>query len=81
MTWKLNPFWSMGLYERFECKTGDLVEQEYRLTRDMHCWLMQFIVNNRNSEGITFMLGFTLKAFPDVGIEGQKTFRPPREAP
>jgi len=81
MTWKLNPFWSMGLYERFECKTGDLVEQEYRLTRDMHCWLMEFIVNDRDSEGVTFMLGFTLKAFPEVGVEAQKTFHPPRESP
>ncbi len=81
MTWKLNPFWTMGLYERFECKSGDLLEQEYRLTRDMHCWLMEFIVNNRDNEGISFMVGFTLKAFPDVGIKGQKTLRPPREAP
>ncbi|MGE5280440.1 MAG: LPS-assembly protein LptD [Deltaproteobacteria bacterium] len=77
LTWKLNPFWNMGIYERFECKTGDLVEQEYRLSRDMHCWLMDFIVNNRASEGMTFMLGFTLKAFPSLGIEAQKTFRPP----
>ncbi len=81
MTWKLNPFWAMGIYERFECKTGNLVEQEYRLTRDMHCWLMEFIINNRDSKGTTFMLGFTLKAFPGIGIEGQKTFRPPRESP
>jgi len=79
VTWKFNPFWTVGAYERFEFKTGEFVEQEYRLTRDMHCWLMEFIVNNREDEGTSFMLGFTLKAFPSLAIEGSKTFRPPRE--
>ena len=80
LTWTLNPFWKLGMYERFEFKTGDLMEQEYRLTRDMHCWLMELIVNQRDAEGISFLLAFTLKAFPDIGIEAETTVHPPREA-
>ncbi len=75
----LNPFWKLGIYERFEFKTGDLVEQEYRLQRDMHCWIMELIINRRESEGITFLLAFRLKAFPDIGIDASKSFTPPRE--
>lgn len=77
-TCPLNPFWKLGVYERFEFKTGDLVEHEYRLERDMHCWIMELIVNQREAEGITFLLAFKLKAFPDIGIDAQKTFTPPR---
>ncbi|HAJ57388.1 MAG TPA: hypothetical protein DCL35_06425 [Candidatus Omnitrophica bacterium] len=77
-TCPLNPFWKLGVYERFEFKTGDLVEHEYRLERDMHCWIMELIINQRKAEGITFLVAFKLKAFPDIGIDAQKTLTPPR---
>lgn len=78
LTYPLNPFWTVGVYERFEFKTGDLVEQEYRLTRDLHCWLMEFIINQRPEEGVSFFLAFRMKAFPEIGVDAQKTFAPPR---
>ena len=74
----LNPFWSVNIYERFEFRTGNLMEQEYTLDRDMHCWTMQFIINQRKAEGISFFIAFKLKAFPDIGINAEKTFSPPR---
>ncbi len=74
----LNPFWKLGIYERFEFRTGNLVEQEYTLDRDMHCWTMQFILNHRKDEGVTVLLAFKLKAFPEIGINAEKSFRPPR---
>lgn len=80
LTCPLNPFWSMSIYERFEFKTGDLVEQEYVLDRDLHCWTMEFVVNQRAGEGITFLIGFKLKAFPEIGFDAEKSFRPPRSA-
>lgn len=74
----LNPFWKLDIYERFESKTGEFVEQEYRFTRDLHCWLVQFIINDRQDEGLTFYIEFTLKAFPEIGINAQKTISEPR---
>jgi len=76
----LNPFWTASVYERFEFKTGDLVEQEYRLTRDMHCWLMEIIINQRESEGVSVMLAFKIKEFPDIGINAEASFSPPRSS-
>lgn len=75
---KLNPFWSLGVYDRFEFKTGDLVEQEYTLERDMHCWVAQLIVNKRETEGITVLLAFKLKAFPEMAVGAQKSFVAPK---
>lgn len=74
----LNPFWSIGVYERFELRTGKLVEQEYTLDRDLHCWTMQFIINQHEGNGIAFMLGFKLKAFPEIGLHAKESFNPPR---
>lgn len=74
----LNQFWKLGVYERFEFKTGDLVEQEYTLERDLHCWIVRFIVNNKVDEGISVLLEFTLKAFPELGINAEGSFKPPR---
>lgn len=80
LTCPLNPFWKLAIYERFEFKTGDLVEQEYRLERDMHCWTMELTANRRENEGLTFLLTFRLKAFPEMSINAEKSFRPPRTA-
>ncbi len=77
--YQMNPFWRLDIYERFELKSGETTEHEYRLTRDMHCWLMEFIVNQREGNGITFMVAFTLKAFPDFGINGEASFNSPRQ--
>ncbi|MEK7849341.1 MAG: hypothetical protein AAB213_00760, partial [Candidatus Omnitrophota bacterium] len=77
-TCPLNPFWKVNIYERFEFRTGNLVEQEYTLDRDLHCWTVQFIINQRKAEGISFFIAFKLKAFPDIGINAQKSFSPPR---
>lgn len=77
-TCPLNPFWKLGIYERFEFKTGELVEQEYKLERDLHCWTMEIIINQREESGVTFLVAFRLKAFPEIGINAEKTFMSPR---
>ncbi len=77
-TYPLNPFWKLGVYERFQFDTGSLVEQEYRLERDLHCWTMEFIINQRETEGLSFYVDVKLKAFPEIGINAEKTFAPPR---
>ncbi len=77
-TCPLNPFWKLGIYERFEFRTGSLMEQQYTLDRDLHCWTMQFIISQRKAEGVSFFVAFKLKAFPEIGIHAEKTFTAPR---
>ncbi len=78
LTCPLNPFWKLGIYERFEFDTGNLVEQEYRLTRDLHCWNLEFVINQRETDGLSFFVEVRLKAFPEIGVNAEKTFSPPR---
>jgi len=74
----LNPFWKLNIYERFDVVTGDLIEQQYILDRDLHCWTMEFIVNQTQGNGISFLVAFKLKAFPGMAINARETFSPPR---
>ena len=67
--WKLNSKWAFRLLDRFNIEDGDLEEQEYVLTRDLHSWEMDFHVNDTKGEGGEFILLFRLKAFPDIGVD------------
>jgi len=75
----LNPKWRVRTYNRLDFASGDMIEeQEYALVRDLHCWDMEFIVNNKKKKGTTFWLAFRLKAFSDVGFEFDKSHQAPK---
>ncbi len=74
LKWRLSPKWKFGIYERFNLKkskdgaTGldyGFQEQEYTLTRDLHCWEMDFTLNKKEISGTTIFFTFRLKAFPE----------------
>jgi len=67
--------WVIDTYCRFEAKTKEWEEIQIRLTKDLHCWLADFIYNYRDSQGTeseenhTFYIVFRLKAFPKIPIK------------
>ena len=72
--WRLTPKWKFGIYERFNFKNSKdgasgldygFQEQEYTLTRDLHCWELDFTLNKKEVSGTTIFLIFRLKAFPE----------------
>ena len=77
-TTPLNPFWKLNIYERFDVVTGILAEQQYILDRDLHCWTMEFIIDQTQGNGVSFLVAFKLKAFPSMSINARETFAPPR---
>ena len=52
-------------------------EQEYRVSRDLHCWIGDLIFNVSQDHGYTFMFSLRLKAFPEMPFEFQKNYNPP----
>ena len=52
-------------------------EQEYRVSRDLHCWIGDIILNVSQDHGYTFMFALRLKAFPEMPFEFQKNYNPP----
>jgi len=74
LKWDIHPKWDIALYGRYNSEDGELEEQEYRLTRDLHCWLADFIYNRREEEE-TFWLVMKLTAFPEETLKLVTTSR------
>ncbi|MHB8155650.1 MAG: LPS-assembly protein LptD, partial [Candidatus Omnitrophota bacterium] len=67
---RLSPKWKFGIYERYNFKKSDSLErgfqeQEYTLTRDLHCWELDITLNKKEVSGTTIFFTFRLKAFPE----------------
>lgn len=91
LMFNLTPKWKITAYERLDLKRfgadsdgspkkiiNNLAEQEYRLSRDLHCWIGEFTYDVSRDHGYTFMVVFRLKAFPDIPLEFEQNYNPPR---
>ncbi len=81
----LSPKWKFHTYHRFETKTGELERQQYFLTRDLHCWEMDFGVDINHDQGeeereFTYWVAFRIKAFPEIGVDFRKSYKGPQES-
>lgn len=89
LTYKLNQKWTISAYERYYFKkiengvksVRELKEQEYTLTRDLHCWWLDLTYNLTGGEGSTFWIIFRMKAFPDMPVALKAHYRPPKKSP
>jgi hypothetical protein len=83
LNWRLTPKWKFSIFERYNIghdpalKRG-LREQEYSLSRDLHCWTMNISFNIKESEGSSIWLIFKLKAFPEIGFEFDQSYHAPK---
>jgi len=83
LNWRLNPKWRFSLYQRRNrghstaLKRG-LREQEYVVSRDFHCWTVDFTYNVKKGEGESVWLVFRLKAFPEIEFEYNQSYHMPK---
>ncbi|MFA4888431.1 MAG: LptA/OstA family protein [Candidatus Omnitrophota bacterium] len=81
--WRMNPKWAFSIYQRYErgrdtsLKRG-LREQEYSISRDLHCWAMELRYNVKRSVGETIWLVFRLKAFPEIEFGYDQNYHQPK---
>jgi lipopolysaccharide assembly outer membrane protein LptD (OstA) len=90
LMFNVTPKWKVTAYNRLDLKRfgtdvngapmkfiNSIAEQEYRVSRDLHCWIGDFVYNISRDHGHTFMVIFRLKAFPDVPVELEQNYNPP----
>jgi hypothetical protein len=70
LNWRLSPKWKFAVYQRYNFKKSPVLklgsqEQQYTLTRDLHCWDLDISYNIKKNEGSTIFFTFRLKAFPE----------------
>ena len=78
---QLNPKWRVRGYHRFNFSQNYYEEQEYTLSRDLHCWEVEYTVNTKRKKGVSFWIGFKCKAFPDLGFDFTKSHHQPKTKP
>lgn len=76
---RITPKWKVRLFELYEFKGKDLKEQEYSVTRDLHCWEAEFTYSVRDTH--TFWIIFRLKAFPEMPLRLGTTYYRPKPGP
>jgi lipopolysaccharide export system protein LptA len=83
------PGWRFSAYHDFdflatrnnEKRSMKFKEQEYVITKDLHCWEVDLRYNIAEENGHEVMLIFRLKAFPDLPFEFGKTYNRPKAGP
>ena len=78
-TYQLTPKLMLKSYLRYEYNREDFAEQQYAIRADLHCWWMELGVDfNRHERGgkdLNFWVVFTMKAFPDMSLGFDQTYR------
>lgn len=83
LNWRINPKWRFSLYQRrnignaTDIKAG-LREQEYTISRDLHCWTFDFTWNMSKDAGDSVWFIFRLKAFPETEFGFNQTYHEPK---
>jgi hypothetical protein len=83
LDWRLSPKWKFSFYQRRNrghdpaLKRG-LREQEYALSRDLHCWTWEINYNVKKGAGETIWFILRLKAFPELEFEYNQTYHQPK---
>lgn len=86
--WRINPKWRFSIYQRYNLKSftddsnafvkkGSL-EQEYTISRDLHCWEVDLTLNNKRNDGSGIFVVFRLKAFPEAEFSFDQSYNKPR---
>lgn len=81
LNWRLSPKWKFKIYERYQfagVREKGLKEQEYTLSRDLHCWETDLTYNVNRGKGETFWLVFRLKAFPELEFGFDRSYNQPK---
>jgi hypothetical protein len=76
--YKISEKWKIRIYERYNATKAAFEEQQFTLTRDLHCWLAEFTYSTANNGGQNLWLTFRLKAFPQTPIGLKQTYSRPR---
>ncbi|MFH1888528.1 MAG: LPS export ABC transporter periplasmic protein LptC [Candidatus Omnitrophota bacterium] len=79
LEWRLNPKWKLSVYQRYNrghdpTLMRGLREQEYTVSRDLHCWVWDITYNVKRGHGEAIWFIFRLKAFPEVEFEFNQSY-------
>jgi hypothetical protein len=72
--YRFNEKWLARVYWRYNMNKGYIDEHQYTISRDLHCWLLDFTYDfrpyedNKTISTQTFWIALRLKAFPKMPL-------------
>lgn len=88
LRYRFNPLWECKMYHRYEfanngnglqnSNRNGLREQEYSISRDLHCWILNLAYNIKQNGGHTIWFTLTCKAFPEAELKMDASYNAPR---
>jgi len=76
-SYRLSPKWALRTYQSYELETNEHLEQEYTISRDLHCWVGELSYNYKDYG--TIWLTFYLKAFPKMPFDLKARYNRPKQ--
>lgn len=84
--WRPTEKWEIGTFHRFTWKEvqggvkryDNIREYQYRLRRDLHDWIGEFVYRVDRELGEELFLVFTLKAYPAMPVEFAESYHQPK---
>jgi len=83
LIWRINPKWKFRVYERYQfaqARSRGFEEQEYSVSRDLHCWEFDLTFNKSREHGSSIWFIFRLKAFPEYEFDFNQSYNAPKTA-
>jgi len=80
LIYRFNEFWKARIYWRANLDKGYIDEQEYTISRDLHCWTLEFTYDIRPYQSNStisdqiFWFALRLKAFPDQPLGLRRSY-------
>jgi len=68
LNYRVNQKWYFEIYQRWDIDRGIDKETQYSIVRDLHEWEGKISFNHKDTDGDAIWMIFTLKEFPDMGI-------------
>ncbi len=78
--WKINPEWSVKVYDRYEFVQGVTKEFELAVSKAFDCVIADVTYNHRNG-GDTFFVVLKLRAFPKASFGLSQSYEHPKASP
>ncbi len=81
--WRITPKWRFGVYTRYQFNDSadtsqGFKEQQYTISRDLHCWIFDFTYSISETGGHTVYFVFRLKAFPSMEFGFDQSYNSPK---
>lgn len=78
LDWRISDDWGFRVYDRYEFDENRSDEFEAAVSRNLHCWILDFVYNHSQVTGDSFYAMLRLTAFPNAPYRPSRIYQKPK---